>query len=169
MAFAEMLDSARTWAAGNLPFAVGGLVAVAVLLFLGVNAAFRRLNFSFAGYFTGIRTDSDFLGLGLTHNPGYARFDLATSYLIARGISFTSRVTNLFDKQYQDVLGFPALGQDMERLLHHVDLKLALAGLRGHVDRCLVLRRQVPEVGRGGDDVERFQLNALEPHLGDLP
>jgi len=84
-----------------------------------MNAAFRRLNFSFAGYFTGIRTDSDFLGLGLTHNPGYARFDLATSYLITRGISFTSRVTNLFDKQYQDVLGFPALGRDFRLGLNY--------------------------------------------------
>jgi len=86
---------------------------------LTMNAAFRRLNFSFAGYFTGIRTDSDFLGLGLTHNPGYARFDLATSYLITRGISFTSRVTNLFDKQYQDVLGFPALGRDFRLGLNY--------------------------------------------------
>jgi len=51
-----------------------------------------------SGYVTGIRTDSDFLGLGIAHNPGYARFDLATSYLIARGVSFTGRVTNLFDK-----------------------------------------------------------------------
>jgi len=80
---------------------------------LTMNAAFHRLNVSLAGYFTGVRTDSDFLGLGFTHNPGYARFDIATSYLIARGISFTGRVTNLFDKQYQDALGFPALGRDV--------------------------------------------------------
>ena len=79
---------------------------------LAMNAALHHLNISLAGYFTGVRTDSDFLLLGLTHNPGYARFDLATSYLITRGISFTGRVTNLFDKQYQDALGFPALGRD---------------------------------------------------------
>ncbi len=42
MLFAEMLEDARTWAAGNLPVAVGGIVAVSVLLFLGLNAAFRR-------------------------------------------------------------------------------------------------------------------------------
>jgi vitamin B12 transporter len=76
------------------------------------NTSYRRWNLNLSGYFTGIRTDSDFLGLGITHNPGYARFDLATSYLIARGISFSSRVTNLFDKQYQDAIGFPALGRD---------------------------------------------------------
>src|SRR6266567_614269 len=77
-----------------------------------LNTSYRHWNLNLTGYFSGIRTDSDFLGLGLTHNPGYARFDLATSYLIGRSISFTGRVTNLFDKQYQDALGFPALGRD---------------------------------------------------------
>jgi outer membrane receptor protein involved in Fe transport len=66
-----------------------------------------------AGYFTGKRTDSDFLGLGLTSNPGYARFDLSTSYRVARGFSLYARATNLFDKQYQDALGYPALGRDV--------------------------------------------------------
>lgn len=77
-----------------------------------LNAAYRRVNFNFTGYFTGRRTDSDFLGLGFTSNPGYARFDLATSVFIARGVSFTARAWNLFDKRYQDVLGYPALGRD---------------------------------------------------------
>jgi len=79
---------------------------------LTLNTSYRYWNLNLTGYFTGIRTDSDFLGLGFTHNPGYARFDLATSYLITHGISFTARVTNLFNKQYQDALGFPALGRD---------------------------------------------------------
>jgi len=74
---------------------------------------FRRVNFLFAGYFSGVRTDSDFLGLGLTRNPGYARFDVATSYEFARGLSIYGRATNLFDKQYQDALGYPALGRDV--------------------------------------------------------
>ncbi|QJW96892.1 PilZ domain-containing protein [Frigoriglobus tundricola] len=42
MSFAELFDSARTWAYTNLPITVGGLVAVAVLTFLCVNAARRR-------------------------------------------------------------------------------------------------------------------------------
>jgi len=79
---------------------------------LWLNATFRRLNFNLAGYFTGVRIDSDFDGLGLTRNPGYARFDFATSYNFSRGISFYARVTNLLDKQYQDAIGFPALGRD---------------------------------------------------------
>jgi outer membrane cobalamin receptor len=78
-----------------------------------LNAAYRRLNWNLAGYFTSPRTDSDFLGLGLTRNPGYARFDLATSYNLGRGVSVYGRVANLFDKQYQDTIGFPALGRDI--------------------------------------------------------
>ncbi|HEY2547284.1 MAG TPA: TonB-dependent receptor, partial [Candidatus Acidoferrum sp.] len=80
---------------------------------LTINAAFRRLNVTLGGYFTGVRTDSDFLGLGLTHNPGYARFDLSGSYRVGHGVTFYARATNLFDKQYQDALGYPALGRDM--------------------------------------------------------
>lgn len=79
---------------------------------LWLNGTFRRINFNVAGYFTGVRTDSDFDGLGLTRNPGYARFDLATSYNFVRGISIYGRVTNLLDKQYQEAIGFPALGRD---------------------------------------------------------
>ncbi len=77
-----------------------------------VTAAYRKFNAVFAGYFAGVRTDSDFLFLGFTRNPGYARFDFSTSYTFYRGLSIYARATNLFDKQYQDVLGYPALGRD---------------------------------------------------------
>ena len=66
-----------------------------------------------------MRTDSDFDGLGLNRNPGYARFDLASTCLLARGFSFYGRVTNLFDKQYQDAIGFPALGRDFRLGLNY--------------------------------------------------
>ncbi len=78
-----------------------------------LNASFRAWTLSLTGYFTGARTDSDFLGFGITRNPGYARFDIASSYSIGRGISLYARATNLFDKQYQDAVGFPALGRDV--------------------------------------------------------
>lgn len=38
----ELFDSARAWVAGNLPVAVGGLVAILALTFLAINTAFRR-------------------------------------------------------------------------------------------------------------------------------
>jgi vitamin B12 transporter len=74
--------------------------------------SFRKFNATFAGFFSGQRTDSDFLGLGLTSNPGYARFDLSASYTFYRGFSIYARATNLFDKNYQDAFGYPALGRD---------------------------------------------------------
>lgn len=80
---------------------------------LTTNTSFRRFSFSLSGYFTGVRTDSDFLGLGFTRNPGYARFDVATRYNLSRGVSLYARAANLFDKFYQDALGYPALGRDV--------------------------------------------------------
>ena len=77
-------------------------------------AAWRNISGSFAGYFSGQRTDSDFLFLGLPpRTPGYARFDLSTTYIFGRGVSGYARAQNLFDKQYQDALGYPALGREV--------------------------------------------------------
>jgi outer membrane cobalamin receptor len=78
-----------------------------------LNAAYQRFNFNLSGYFTGRRTDSDFLGFGYTYNPGYARFDATTSYDLKRGLTLYARATNLFDKSYQDAIGYPALGRDV--------------------------------------------------------
>ena len=86
---------------------------------LWLNANYRRFNFNMNAYITGARTDSDFDGLGLKRNPGYSRFDLATSCLLARGVSLYGRVTNLLDKQYQETIGFPALGRDLRLGLNY--------------------------------------------------
>jgi vitamin B12 transporter len=95
-----------------------------------VNSGVAELNYSrdrfvgnILGYFSGQRTDSDFLGLGLTHNPGYARIDIAASYRMQRHATAFVRVGNLFNKQYQDALGFPALGREIR-----VGLKLKFGG-----------------------------------------
>jgi len=76
-------------------------------------ATWRRFGVTASGYFSGQRTDSDFLGLDLTRTPGYARFDLATTYQIAHGVSAYLRAANLFDKSYEDALGYPALGREL--------------------------------------------------------
>jgi vitamin B12 transporter len=76
-------------------------------------AGWRRVGFSLSSYFTGQRTDTDFLGLGLNHTPGYARFDLAAHYEVAHGVLAYVRAANLFDKQYQDALGYPGLGREL--------------------------------------------------------
>ncbi len=79
---------------------------------MGLNLTFARVNWSFIGYFTGVRTDSDFIDYIKVNDPGYARFDMAGSYNITHGLSLTARATNLFNKQYQDAYGYPALGRD---------------------------------------------------------
>ena len=81
---------------------------------LTMNAAFRQFTLSLAGYFSGVRTDSAFLPVSIPpRNPGYARFDIATRYTLGRGVSLYARAGNIFDKFYQDALGYPALGRDV--------------------------------------------------------
>ncbi len=77
-----------------------------------LNVFYARINWNFIGYFSGVRTDSNFVNPTQINNPGYARFDVAASYNITRGFALTARCTNLLDKQYQDALGYPALGRD---------------------------------------------------------
>ena len=79
---------------------------------LGINIYYARVNWNFIGYFSGVRTDTNFVNPSQTNNPGYARFDMAVRYNLIRGFLLTARATNLFDRQYQDVLGYPALGRD---------------------------------------------------------
>jgi outer membrane cobalamin receptor len=75
------------------------------------NVFWARVNWNFIGYFSGVRTDVNFFTLQPANNPGYARFDMAASYNLTHGLALTARVWNLFNKQYQDALGYPALGQ----------------------------------------------------------
>jgi vitamin B12 transporter len=75
-----------------------------------LNAAFRRMNWNLSGYFTGRRADYNYPGQII--NPGYARFDLAATYNVARGISVYGRIANLADKKYQEAYGYPALGRE---------------------------------------------------------
>jgi outer membrane cobalamin receptor len=75
------------------------------------NVFWARVNWNFIGYFSGVRTDVNFFTLQPANNPGYARFDMAASYNLTHGLTLTARVWNLFNKQYQDALGYPALGQ----------------------------------------------------------
>jgi vitamin B12 transporter len=76
-----------------------------------VNVYYAKVNWNFIGYFSGVRTDINFFTLEPANNPGYARFDMAASYNLYRGLTMTARVINLFNKPYQDALGYPALGQ----------------------------------------------------------
>jgi vitamin B12 transporter len=61
----------------------------------------------------GRRGDSDFLGLGLEENAGYARFDARARLFLGRGFEALVVGENLFDRRYQEVLGYPALGRSV--------------------------------------------------------
>lgn len=75
------------------------------------NVYYAKVNWNFIGYFSGRRLDLSPATFGPAYNSGYARFDMAASYNVSHGLAVTARVINLFDKQYQDALGYPALGQ----------------------------------------------------------
>jgi outer membrane receptor protein involved in Fe transport len=45
---------------------------------------------------------------GLYVNPGYAVTNLGASVRVARGVTLQGRVLNLFDRAYEEVLGYPA-------------------------------------------------------------
>lgn len=97
-----------------------------------LNAHFRRMNWNLAGYYVGRRTDSDFLsftvngvcqGPCITSNPSYVRWDLANSIELGHGVSTLARVENLFNRHYQDAIGYPAL-----RLNYRLGMKFTWGG-----------------------------------------
>jgi outer membrane cobalamin receptor len=90
-----------------------------------LSADFARFGGSLTGRFVGRRTDSDFLfpPLGLSSNPGYAVFDIAGSYRISAMATAIARIDNLFDKDYQPIIGYPAL-----RRAAYIGMRFTLGG-----------------------------------------
>jgi vitamin B12 transporter len=61
----------------------------------------------------GSRVDSDFLGLGLTENEGYARLDARAQVRLGHGLEAFVAGENVTGAEYQEVLGYPALGRSV--------------------------------------------------------
>ena len=61
------------------------------------------------------RAEADFisLALGLTTNEAYSRFDFRARVALTRGLKAYVVTENLFDRQYEEVLGYPALGRSV--------------------------------------------------------
>ena len=59
----------------------------------------------------GRRADSDFVGLGLGESPSYARLDLRARARLTRRIEGFVVAENVLDREYQEALGYPALGR----------------------------------------------------------
>ena len=70
----------------------------------------KRWGANLGGSFVGRRADSDFLGFNIDHAAGYARVDLGGWYAVTSRITGYVNVENAFDKHYQEVVGYPALG-----------------------------------------------------------
>jgi vitamin B12 transporter len=70
----------------------------------------NRWGGNLGGSFVGRRPDSDFLGLGIHHAAGYARVDVGAWYRIQSHVTAYANVENALDKQYEEVVGYPALG-----------------------------------------------------------
>jgi vitamin B12 transporter len=60
-------------------------------------------------WLVGSRLDSDFAGLGLTRNPGYALVNLYLNCRLVGGLSWYAAGNNVLNKSYMEVLGYPAL------------------------------------------------------------
>jgi outer membrane cobalamin receptor len=79
--------------------------ATTLLSYLG-----RRWGANLGGSFVGRRPDSDFLGFGVDHVAGYARVDMGGWYAFNSRITAYLNLENAFDKFYEEVTGYPALG-----------------------------------------------------------
>jgi vitamin B12 transporter len=61
------------------------------------------------GSFVGRRADSDFLGFGYDHAPGYVRADMGGWYVLTSRMTAYVSIENVLDRRYNEVLGYPAL------------------------------------------------------------
>jgi vitamin B12 transporter len=79
--------------------------ATALVTYLG-----KRWGGNLGGSFVGRRSDSDFFGFGITHAAGYVRMDVGGWYALTSRITAYMNLQNAFDKHYEEVVGYPALG-----------------------------------------------------------
>ena len=94
------------------PFATGDPLlrrprhsAATLLSYLG-----RRWGANLGGSFVGRRPDSDFFGFNIDHAPGYVVVNAGGWYAINSRMTAYVNIENLLDKQYNEVVGYPALG-----------------------------------------------------------
>lgn len=99
--------------------------------YLMANAHTRWVNFNFSGTYVGRRADSDFDSIinpdgtcggpyCISSNPSYVRWDTAAFIPLRYGLTVTTQVQNLFDRKYQDAVGYPALGRNYRLGLKYV-------------------------------------------------
>jgi len=108
---AEVLD-------GNREFAEGDPLPNRPRHQLSVSAEGEFGPVSLGGTFLHVgerRAEADFvnLALGLMTSEAYSRFDVRARVALSRGFEPYVAVENLFDRAYEEVLGYPALGRSI--------------------------------------------------------
>jgi len=73
----------------------------------------ERVNAGATLVLVGRRADSDFSGIGLRENEGYARLDARARARLFTGLEAFVVAENLLDRDYQEALGYPALGRSV--------------------------------------------------------
>ncbi len=68
-----------------------------------------KWTFEASSLMVGKRVDSDFAGLGVTHNPGYMVLNLLSNFRIGESTSIYVVVNNALNTNYMEVFGYPAL------------------------------------------------------------
>jgi outer membrane cobalamin receptor len=92
---------------------------------LGAELTFPRWSAGATLVLVGERADSDFAGIGLTTNPGYARLDARLRVRLVAALEAFVVADNLLDEAYQEALGYPALGRSVRG-----GLRLRVGGVR---------------------------------------
>jgi vitamin B12 transporter len=69
----------------------------------------RRWGANLGGSFVGRRPDSDFFGYNIDHAPGYVLVNAGGWYAINSRMTAYVNIENVLDKQYNEVVGYPAL------------------------------------------------------------
>jgi outer membrane cobalamin receptor len=80
---------------------------------LSVQLSFSRWSAGATLVRVGERADSDFVGLGLVRNAAYTRLDARLRVRVAGPVDAFVTAENLLDAEYQEVLGYPALGRSV--------------------------------------------------------
>lgn len=70
-----------------------------------------RWTFHLEATFTGERPDSDPVTFARTTNPSHTRIDLGARWQVTSVLAPYARIENVVDEEYEEVLGFPALGR----------------------------------------------------------
>lgn len=74
-----------------------------------LNCLGKKWGGNLGGSFVGRRPDSDFFGFGIDHAAGYVRVDLGGWYAVNSHVTAYANIENVLDKQYNEVVGYPAL------------------------------------------------------------